>query len=206
MRVVLKDIASDLMERYENKYIKIKEALDKRLENAEKFNNDLKKEKRQEAYSLALRKAEALKDEYIEALNKRVDTKEKEFKRQQETRLRQQHDLSTKEKTLNTMQQLLTQQIINGGNEQQIKDHLLDNIENRKIAEMMSYHYANKEGADDIRNKINDSLTEPIDSIDSLRGKVKHMNALNGTIDFIDNSYNIENDIQGSSAENHYFG
>jgi len=153
-----------------------------------------------------MERAEALRTDYIDKLKKRVDSKEKEFERQQETRLRQERDLNVERKTLNTMQQLLTQQIINGGNEQQIQDHLLDNLENRKVAEMMSYHYADKEGADDIRNKINDSLTEPIDHISDLRGRVNHMEAMGEVINFGDGDHNIENDIKGNAAADHYFG
>lgn len=202
----LKDIAGDIMERYEDKYHQIRINLRQDLEKAEKYNDELKSEKRQTAYNKAMERAEALKSDYIDKLKKRVDSKEKEFKRQQETRLRQEQNLKVEHKTLNTMQQLLTQQIINGGNEQQIKDHLLDNLENRKVAEMMSYHYADKEGADDIRNKINDSLTEPIDHISDLRGRVNHMEAMGEVINFGDGDHNIENEIKGNSAADHYFG
>lgn len=202
----LKDIAGDIMERYEDKYHQIRINLRQDLEKAEKYNDDIKAEKRQAAYNKAMERAEALKADYIDKLKKRVDSKENEFKRQQETRLRQEKELNVERKTFNAMQQLLTQQIINGGNEQQIKDHLLDNLENRKIAEMMSYHYADKEGADEIRNKINDALTEPIDHIDSLRGRVNHMDAMGEVINFGDVDHNFENDIRGNSAADHYFG
>lgn len=202
----LKDIAGDIMERYEDKYHQIRINLRQDLEKAEKYNDDIKAEKRQAAYNRAMERAEALKADYIDKLKKRVDSKENEFKRQQETRLRQEKDLNVERKTFNAMQQLLTQQILNGGNEEQIKDHLLDNLENRKIAEMMSYHYADKEGADDIRNKINDSLTEPIDHIGDLRGRVKHMDAMREVINFGDVDHNIENDIKGNAAADHYFG
>ncbi len=180
----LRDVAGDIMDRYEKNYQNLKEQYENTLKGNEKYNDEVKKERDRSAVEEALEKAIAMKESYIKSLKDKIDKKEKEFKRNRERELAKRETKPTNEKLLNSMELLLTQQIINGGNEQQIQDHLKKNIdlENEEVVKLMSYYYSDKEGTDEIRKEINEFLTPDQEKLEQLRGLVKHWEAISEEI------------------------
>lgn len=197
----LTDVAEDIMEKYSRRYQQIKDNMERELQINKQYNDKVRKERDEKAIKGAREKAAALKEEYMDALEKRLEDRQEQYKRDWERKLAKEASKPHEEKLLDTMQLLLTQEIMNGGNSQQIYDHLSTNIENRKVVEMMSYHYANQDGADDVRAEINEALALPHESIENLKGKVRMKRANSDLIDFGGMGYNIGQDIGGGHAD-----
>ncbi|MFW5987871.1 MAG: hypothetical protein ACOCQA_00360 [bacterium] len=207
MSLALEDIAGDVIEKYENKYNQIKEDLQQTIQNNEQYKDDIRQEKNQEARERAFEKAKRLKENYLKSLKNKVEKKEKEIKRDQKRQLAKRENRDPEEKLQETMDLLLTQQIINGQNEQQIKDHLLKNLDqgNEEAVKLMSYYFAGREGSQEIKQEMQEFLRDPLEDIGQIKGTIRHRKANSNTIKFGVGSRNIRQDIMGQSDQGHYF-
>ncbi len=203
----IQDIAGDVIKKYKKRYKKLSDELENKIENNDQYREDIKKKKNQELREKAVNRAEQLRENYYNELEKEIQKKKNDFENQEQRELKAQARKTTEEKILDKIDLLLTQQIINSGNEQLIRDHTDKAIEkeNKEAVRLASYYYANQDGNNKMHNKINDLLASPAGKINNIKNQVNHAKAVTEVINFFDGlSRNIREDFK-ETGENHYF-